>query len=61
MCRHGTWGHGFVVDLAMLGLWLDLMILKAFFNQNDSVIVRHSLHNLLPSPLCLKKLQTFTV
>jgi len=27
-----------MVDLAVLGLWLDLMILKVFFNLNDSMI-----------------------
>ena len=27
----------YLVDLAVLGLWLDLMILKVFSNLNDSV------------------------
>ena len=28
-----------MVDLAVLGLWLDLRILKVFFNLNDSKIL----------------------
>ena len=39
VCRHGTWGHGLVVDLAVLGLQLDLIILKVFANVIDSVIL----------------------
>ncbi len=38
MCRHGTWEDGLVVDLAVLGLQLDLVILKVFSNLNDSVV-----------------------
>jgi len=34
----GTWGHGLVVDLAALGLQLDL-ILKAFSNLNGSTFM----------------------
>jgi len=30
MCRCGVQGHGLVVDLAVLSLWLNLMILKVF-------------------------------
>jgi len=37
MSRYGTYGHGLVVDLAVLGLWWDLMILKVFSNLNDSM------------------------
>jgi len=37
MCGCGIWGRGLVMDLAVLGLWLDL-ILKLFSNLNDSTI-----------------------
>ena len=37
--ERGTWGHGLVVDLAVLGLRLDSMILKVFSNLNDSMIL----------------------
>lgn len=30
MCRCAVEGHGFVVDLAVLGSWLGSMILKIF-------------------------------
>lgn len=39
MWRHGTWGHGLPVNLAMLGLWLDLRILEVFSNLVCSMIV----------------------
>lgn len=29
----------FMVDLTVLGLWLDLRILKVFFNLNDPMIL----------------------
>jgi len=29
-----------VVDLAVLGLWLDLMVLRVFSKLNDSVILK---------------------
>lgn len=31
MCK-GAWGHGLVVDMAELGLWLGLVISEAFLN-----------------------------
>lgn len=36
---YGTKGRGLEVDLAVLALWLELMILKAFSNENDSTIL----------------------
>lgn len=33
-------GKDLVVDLAVLGLWLDLMILRAFSNLKASMILR---------------------
>jgi len=39
MYKSGTWGHGLVVDWAVLGLQLDSMFLKVFSNLNDSVIL----------------------
>lgn len=30
------WGHGLVVHLSLLGLWLDLMTLHIFSNLSDS-------------------------
>jgi len=33
------WFYGLVVDLAVLGEWLDLMILKVFSDLNDSMIL----------------------
>lgn len=35
----GTKGRGSEVDLAVLALWLELMILKVFSNENDSTIL----------------------
>lgn len=35
-CQCGTWGHGVVVGLALLGQWLGLMIFQLFSNLNDS-------------------------
>lgn len=43
MCACGTWGQGLLVALAVLGFWLDLMILKVFFTLNDSVVLDYSL------------------
>lgn len=37
MCKCGAWGHGLVVDLAVVGLLLDLIILKVMSNLKDSV------------------------
>ena len=37
-CRHGTSGHA-LVDMMVLGWWLDLMILEAFSSLNDFVIL----------------------
>lgn len=37
--RCGTWNHGLVVALTVLGERLDLMILEGFFNLNDSIIL----------------------
>jgi len=39
MCRCGALGRGSVVDLAVLGLQLDLMIIKVFSNLSDFMIV----------------------
>jgi len=39
MCRCDAEGHGFMVVLAVLGWWLDLMISKILSNLNDSVIL----------------------
>ena len=39
MWRCGAYGHDLVVDLVVWGLCLDLMILKVFFNLNDSMIL----------------------
>jgi len=39
MCRCGAQGHGLVVDLAVLGMWLDSMILKFFSSLNGSMIL----------------------
>ena len=39
MCRCGTERHGLVVDLAVSGLQLALMILKVFLNLNYSMIL----------------------
>lgn len=39
MCKCGSGGHGLVVELAVLGYWLDLMILAVFPNCNGSVIL----------------------
>lgn len=39
LCRYGTRIHGLVVDLAVLGLWLDSMIFNVFFNLNDPMIL----------------------
>lgn len=35
----GTWGHGLLVAMAVVGEWLDLMILEDFPNYNDSVML----------------------
>lgn len=35
-CGYGAWGHGFMVDLSVLGWWLDSMILVVFSSLNDS-------------------------
>ena len=35
-CRCDAYRHSWVVDLAVLGLWLDLMILEVFSNLNNS-------------------------
>lgn len=35
ICGFGAWGHGLVMELAVLGLWLDLMILKVLSKIND--------------------------
>lgn len=35
---HGTEGHGLVQNLTVLGLQLDSVILKIFFNVKDSMI-----------------------
>lgn len=40
MYRHVIQGHGLTMDLAVLGLWLDSMILKVFSNLHDSTIPR---------------------
>ena len=37
MCRCGTWGHGLVVDVTVLGKWLNSVILKVFSGLNNSV------------------------
>ena len=37
--RHVDVGHGLMVDLAVLGLRLDSMIVKAFSNLNDPTIL----------------------
>lgn len=36
---------GFVVDLAVLGKWLDLMVLKGFCNLNDSIILKRDINS----------------
>lgn len=41
---YGTEGLGLVLDLAVLGLQLDSVILKIFFNVNDSMIHFKLLH-----------------
>jgi len=41
MCRCGTLGHGLMVDLAVFGLHLQSMILRAFSNLSDSMILIH--------------------
>lgn len=57
----GTWfcgglgSAGFVVRLD------DLNVNYKFSNQNDSMILICCLHNLLPSPVWLKKIQFFCV
>lgn len=33
----GTWGHGLVVDLVVLGQHLELMVLEVSSNLNDSI------------------------
>lgn len=38
MCRYGPWGHSFLVNMVMLGEWLDSMITEVFFNLNNSVL-----------------------
>lgn len=38
-CRCGTWGHSLAVNLAVLGLWMDLMISEGFYNPNNSTFV----------------------
>ena len=38
MCRCGTSGHG-LAGMAVLGGWLDLMILEVFPNLNDLMIL----------------------
>lgn len=39
MCGCGTWGHCSVVDLAVVGSWLDSMVLEGFSNLKDSMIL----------------------
>lgn len=39
MCGCSTERHGLVMELAGLGLQLGFMILKAFFNLNDSMFL----------------------
>jgi len=39
VCRHGTSGHDLVVDLTVLGLWLDSMNLWVIPSLNDSMIL----------------------
>lgn len=39
MCKCGMQEYSFVVSLSMLSLWLVAMILKVFFNLNDSMIL----------------------
>lgn len=43
----GTWGHGFVLGLAVLGEELDKVISKAVSNLNDSVNTGFGLDKLL--------------
>lgn len=33
--------HKLNLEVELLGLWLDLMILKVFHNLNESVIIKH--------------------
>jgi len=44
------WRCGLVMVLAVLGLWLDLMILKVFSSLNDSMIIQLYGKNSLPLP-----------
>lgn len=39
MCECGTWGHGSVVDLEVLGYQLGLMILECFPTLNNFMIL----------------------
>lgn len=39
MCRCGTQGHGLVVDFALLRLMVGSVIIKAFSNLNNSMIL----------------------
>jgi len=43
ICRCGTSGRGLVVDLALLGIWLDSMILKVYSNLSGSMIRRQNI------------------
>ena len=38
MCRRGAYRYGLVVNLAVLGQWLDSMILRVFSSLKDSMI-----------------------
>lgn len=46
-CGCGTWGHGFVLGLAVQGEKLDKVISKAVSNLNDSVNTGFGLDKLL--------------
>lgn len=39
ICGCDIWGHGLAVDLAVLGKWLELVILQGFSSLNDSMIL----------------------
>lgn len=39
-CRCGTWEHGLLVDLSVLGLLLVLITVEGFYNVNDCMVLQ---------------------